>query len=176
MPTPLLKKTTHTHARKHIQHPPPPKKGFPVESREARASFYLYANWTYQCAVFLSRSAGGLLRISRRGLAAMPALQVLLLAFFAADAALRFWYDWGLLALCFAAGLLGGATYVCAFALIARSEASSAPRREFALAAACVADSLGIAAADVTGVLLQGCLLRANGLAAEAVFKCGAPA
>ena len=77
-----------------------------------------------------------------------------------------------MLALCFAAGLLGGATYVNAFTLLSREV--PAPQREFSLAAACVADSLGIAAADAGAVLLQGCLMRANGVAQAAVFKCGA--
>jgi battenin len=74
--------------------------------------------------------------------------------------------------LCFLAGLLGGATYVNAFTLISREVAPA--MREFSLAAACVADSLGIAAADALAVPLQGCLLRVNGLAHKAVFKCGA--
>jgi battenin len=82
------------------------------------------------------------------------------------------WYNWGLIALCFTAGLLGGATYVNAFVLLSKEVAP--PMREFSLAAACVADSLGIAAADAGAVVLQGCLLRANGLAGAAVFKCGA--
>lgn len=143
-----------------------------MQSREARHAFYLYSNWAYQAGVFISRTGGALLPLGRRGLWAMPAAQVCLLVFFAADAAAHWWYNWGLLSLCFAAGLLGGATYVCAFVLLAREVPP--PAREFSLAAACVADSLGIAAADVAGLLLQGCLLRANGLAAEAVFKCGA--
>lgn len=148
--------------------------GFPVESREARHAFYLYSNWTYQAGVFISRTLGALLPIGRAGLWAMPAAQACLLAFFAADAAARWWYNWGLLTLCFAAGLLGGTTYVAAFVLISREVPPAA--REFSLAAACVADSLGSAVADAAGLLLQGCLLRANGLAGEAVFKCGAGA
>jgi hypothetical protein len=43
--------------------------------------------------------------------------------------------------------------------------------REFSLAAASVADSAGIALADVAGVLIQGCLYKANGLTG-ADFKC----
>ncbi len=143
-----------------------------MESESARHSFYLYSNWTYQLAVFISRSSGTLLPVGRRGLWLMPALQCLLLAFFVADAAVHWWYDWGLLGLCFLAGLLGGATYVNAFTLLSKEVAPEL--REFSLAAACVADSLGIAVADAAAVPLQGCLLRANGLAAVAVFKCGA--
>lgn len=81
-------------------------------------------------------------------------------------------YGWGLLVLCFVAGLLGGATYVHAFTLLSR-EVSPASR-EFSLAAACLADSLGIAVADAVAVFLQGCLMRVNGIASQAVFKCGA--
>ena len=43
--------------------------------------------------------------------------------------------------------------------------------REFSLAAASVADSAGIAAADVAGILIQGCLFKANGLRG-AEFAC----
>jgi battenin len=152
-----------------------PAIGFPSPAtKDARARFYLAANTAYQCAVFASRTFGGLLPIKHRGLWAMPIAQTALLAFFAADAALRFaYYKPLLLALAFAAGLLGGATYVCAFSLLAAE--APPPLREFSLAAASVADSLGIAAADVASVLLQGCLMRANGLADEALWRCGAP-
>lgn len=146
--------------------------GFPVGSAPARRSFYLYANWSYQAAVFISRSTGTLLPVRRRGLWAMPALQCALLAFFVWDAARHWWYGWSLISLCFVAGLLGGSTYVNAFTLLSKEVPLA--QREFSLASACVADSLGIAAADAVGVLVQGCLLRANGLAGEAVFKCGA--
>jgi hypothetical protein len=36
--------------------------------------------------------------------------------------------------------------------------------REFSLAAASLADSLGVALADVCGILIQGCLFKANGI------------
>lgn len=45
--------------------------------------------------------------------------------------------------------------------------------REFSLGAASLADSLGVALADVAGILIQGCLFRANGLPG-ADFACGA--
>lgn len=51
------------------------------------------------------------------------------------------------------AGLLGGAVYVNAFTLLSREVE---PRlREFSLAAASLADSVGIALADICGVLIQ---------------------
>ena len=51
------------------------------------------------------------------------------------------------------AGLLGGAVYVNAFTLISRHV--DPLMREFSLAAASLGDSLGIAFADVAGVLIQ---------------------
>lgn len=50
-------------------------------------------------------------------------------------------------------GLLGGGVYVNAFTLISKS---IDPRyREFSLGAASLGDSLGIAFADVVGILIQ---------------------
>lgn len=43
--------------------------------------------------------------------------------------------------------------------------------REFSLGAASLADSLGVALADACGILIQGCLFKANGLAG-ADFAC----
>ena len=50
-------------------------------------------------------------------------------------------------------GLLGGAVYVNAFTLISRHV--DPLRREFSLAAASLGDSLGIAFADIAGILIQ---------------------
>ncbi|KAL4429218.1 hypothetical protein ABPG77_010197 [Micractinium sp. CCAP 211/92] len=145
--------------------------GFPVSSEQARKRFYVYSNWLYQAGVFLSRSSGMLWQASRRALWAMPLLQVGWLAFFLADAVAHFWYNWWLLLPCFATGLLGGAVYVNAFMLI--SKEAPPQYREFSLGAASLADSLGVALADVAGILIQGCLFRANGLSG-ADFACGA--
>ncbi|PSC75581.1 battenin [Micractinium conductrix] len=136
--------------------------GFPVASTPARHTFYVYANWMYQAGVFVSRSSGMLWQASRRALWLMPLAQCVWLAFFIANAVRKFWYNWGLLAPCFVTGLLGGAVYVNAFTLIS---AEVPPQyREFSLAAASLADSLGVALADVAGILIQGCLFKANGL------------
>ena len=54
---------------------------------------------------------------------------------------------------CNLAGLLGGAVYVNAFTLISRD--IDPKYREFSLSAASLGDSLGIAFADVTGILIQ---------------------
>ena len=51
------------------------------------------------------------------------------------------------------AGLLGGAVYVNAFTLLAKEVEPSL--REFSLAAASLADSVGIALADICGILVQ---------------------
>lgn len=102
---------------------------------------------------------------------AMPALQLLLLLFFLAVAALRPapLYNYGLLGPCLLTGLLGGAVYVNAFTLLSRRVEPGL--REFSLAAVSLADSVGVAVADVAGVLIQGCLFRVNGLPG-ADFKC----
>ena len=105
----------------------------------------------------------------RRARWAMPAAQVALLAGFLVIAATHVWYGWGLLGGAFAAGLLGGAVYVNAFTLIAREVEPQ--YREFSLGAASVADSAGIALADVAAIFVQGCLFKLNGLDG-ADFKC----
>ncbi len=70
---------------------------------------------------------------------------------------------------CFITGLLGGAVYVGAFNLIARE--IEPHYREFSMAAASLADSAGIAMADVAGIIIQGCLFKANGISG-ADFAC----
>lgn len=45
--------------------------------------------------------------------------------------------------------------------------------QEFALAATSVGESIGTLVADISGVLIQGCMFRMNGLPG-ADFKCGA--
>lgn len=143
--------------------------GFPVSDERARKKFYVYANWSYQAGVFVSRSSGTIWQAGYVALWVMPVVQCCMLAFFLADAVLHFWYNWSLMAPCFMTGLLGGAVYVNAFTLITKKVE---PRlREFSLGAASVADGLGVAMADAVGILIQGCLFRANGLEG-ADFKC----
>ncbi|GAB4818577.1 hypothetical protein N2152v2_005623 [Parachlorella kessleri] len=143
--------------------------GFPVHEAKARHTFYTYSNWMYQAGVFVSRSSGMIYQASRAQLWAMPALQVGWLAFFLVDAVHKFWYNYWLLVPCFATGLLGGACYVNAFNLI--SKEVEPQYREFSLGAASLGDSLGVALADITGILIQGCLFKANRLQGAA-FKC----
>ena len=140
------------------------------DDAKARDRFYKAANWAYQAGVFVSRSSGTLIHCSLRGLWAMPAAQALLLAFFAVIAATRLAIGWWLLAPAVLVGLMGGGTYVHAFTLLA---ASSPPTlRELNLGAASVADAVGIALADASAVLVQGCLFRVNHVPGAA-FKCG---
>jgi battenin len=141
--------------------------------KKARDRFYKFGNLLYQVGVFISRSSGAVYQASMVGLWVMPAAQAGLLAFFVSVAATRWWNNWALLVPCFICGLLGGGVYVNAFTLLARNEPPTT--RELSLGAASVADSIGIALADIFGVLLQGCLFRVNGVPGAA-FKCGAPA
>ena len=57
------------------------------------------------------------------------------------------------------------------FTLVAREVDASL--QEFALAATSVGESIGTLVADISGVLIQGCMFRVNGLAG-ADFACGA--
>lgn len=118
----------------------------------------------------MSRSSGMLYQANRMVLWLMPGLQCLLLAFFTIDAVTHTWYNWGLLSLCFLAGLLGGAVYVNSFTLLSKEVEPGL--REFSLSAACVADSLGIACADVAAIAIQGCLFRWQNLPGAA-YSCG---
>ena len=61
--------------------------------------------------------------------------------------------------------------YVAGFSLISRNTREE--YRELALVSASIADTLGIMASDVFGLIVQGCLYRANGIPG-ATFSCGA--
>lgn len=143
--------------------------GFPVEEESARRLFYTYANWCYQLGVFVSRSSGTLWQAGTPMLWLMPILQVFFLVFFTIVSMYHVWYNWVLLLPAFGTGLLGGFTYVNAFIRISQDIAPN--YREFSLAAASVADSIGVAVADIVGIMLQGCLYKWNGIAG-ADFSC----
>ena len=64
-----------------------------------------------------------------------------------------FWYDWSLIAPAFCVGLVGGAVYVGAFALIAEEVAPEL--KEFSMSVAIIADSIGILAANYCGVWIE---------------------
>lgn len=114
------------------------------------------SNWMYQAGVLVSRSSGLLYQASLPQLQVMPVLQLGLLIFFLLDAYYQFWYSYSLLPLCFCVGLLGGAVYVNGFALI--SEKVPPHLKEFSLSTASIADSVGIAFANVAGIFIQKAL------------------
>ena len=84
-----------------------------MEDKKSRAIFYEFANWTYQFGVLVSRSSGMWITwINLRELWIMPTLQFFILIFFIFDAIYKFWYDWGLLALCLLVGLFGMSSFI----------------------------------------------------------------
>jgi battenin len=132
--------------------------GFPVTSKSARDQFYEYSNFAYQGGVLLSRSSGLIFKANMAALWIMPALQVVLLLFFVLVAYTQFWYDYSLMIMCFAAGLLGGAVYVGGFALMRETVAPEL--KEFSLSAASLFDTLGIVVATFVGAAIQHALYR----------------
>jgi battenin len=127
--------------------------GFPVTSTTARAQFYHYSNWSYQLGVFVSRSSGNLFSVSLSVLWLMPMLQVANLVFFLLNSIHHYWYNYSLLLPCFFAGLLGGGVYVQGYSRLNLDFPISL--REFAIASAGVADSLGILVADIASLFIQ---------------------
>jgi len=99
----------------------------------------------------------------------MPFLQVVNLYFFWMNSIHHFWYNYSLLLPCFFAGLLGGGVYVQGFARINMD--MPVPLKEFAIASAGVADSLGIFFADVMSLFIQSCIYSWNGVTG-AVVEC----
>jgi len=136
--------------------------GFPVDDLAARNSFYIKSNWTYQIGVFISRSSGAFFTAPMWLLWVMPILQCINLVFFYFVATYHFWYDYSLLVPCFYVGLLGGGVYVHGYMRINKDLPMS--QREFALSTSSVADTLGIMLADISGLFIQSCLYRNNGL------------
>ena len=143
--------------------------GFPAESESARDEFYAYSNWIYQAGVFISRSSGTIYQASMAVFWLMPLLQCANLVLFSFIAATHFWYDYSLLVLCFYVGLLGGGVYVNGYLRI--NSDLPKPVREFALATVSVADTIGIVVADISGLFIQSCLYKKNGIEG-AVVQC----
>ena len=136
--------------------------GFPVDDEAKRDSFYLASNWMYQGGVFMSRSSGAFFTAPLWMLWLMPVLQTLNLVVFYFIATYHFWYNYSLLFACFYVGLLGGSVYVHAYTRICKDLPVAV--REFALATASVADGFGIVLADISGLFIQSCLYRSNGI------------
>ena len=143
--------------------------GFPVTSLKARDEFYEYSNWMYQAGVFLSRTSGTLFTAPLYILWLMPVLQCINVAFFWWVASAHVFYNYWLLIPCFYVGLLGGGVYVNGYLRICAD--LPIEHREFALSATSVAEAVGIMMADFTGLFLQACLYRRNGLQG-AVVSC----
>uniref|UniRef100_A0A7S2Q9G3 Protein BTN n=1 Tax=Zooxanthella nutricula TaxID=1333877 RepID=A0A7S2Q9G3_9DINO len=145
--------------------------GFPVTDKDARHSWYQWANFTYQVGVFISRSLGGLMIFSVPALWAGPIMQIVMLAFFGAAAAVPFG-GWWLIAPALLVGLLGGFVYVQAFVLI--SHRVDSKYVELALTSASVADTFGIILANVASIMVQGCLFGRLGIMdPKPDFTCG---
>jgi len=147
--------------------------GFPIHSAEARKSFYFASNFAYQIGVFLSRSSAIFFTINLTMIWLLPILQTLLLVFFVLDAMYKFvWNFYILLFISFIVGTFGGLIYVNAYIHIT---ANVSPKwREFSVAAASVADTVGIITANFMGLVIQGCLYRYNNIEEEHSFCCGA--
>ncbi len=143
--------------------------GFPVEKEDARNSFYVKSNWLYQVGVFISRSSGTLFTAPMWVLWLMPLLQCVNLVVFYLVASHHFWYNNILLIGCFYVGLLGGGVYVNGYMRVNRDLHVSI--REFALSTVSIADSLGIVFADFSGLFIQSCLYKSNGIDG-AVVQC----
>uniref|UniRef100_A0A0G4FI13 Protein BTN n=1 Tax=Chromera velia CCMP2878 TaxID=1169474 RepID=A0A0G4FI13_9ALVE len=150
--------------------------GFPsVNNKEARKKFYFISNWLYQVGVLVSRSSGAFLPMSawQQLKWPMPLAQCVLLVFFCWAA----WthppvvYDWWLLSLTFVAGLFGGGVYVGVYTLIS-SDFQEGEKREFALTAAGVGDSLGVTLADFTGLFVQACVYKKWNVDGNLEFGC----
>jgi battenin len=142
--------------------------GFPLQDPKQRNRFYLTSNWLYQAGVFLSRSSGTLITLSPRVLWSLPLLQVvnlLLFIYTATQSPETFWfYNMPLLYIASIwTGLLGGAVYVHGYKRIVVDFAGT-PHTELALATTSAAEGMGIVAADVLGLFLQGCLYQVHGL------------
>ena len=164
--------------------------GFPVTDVVARNRFYTTSNWLYQVGVFVSRSSGTLFTVSLPLLWALPLLQCANLVLFVVSAATLAstvfvthdiqgdelvaptnWLYSPMLfyGVCLYTGLLGGAVYVHGYKRIVLDKPPE--EAEFALAATSVAESIGVLVADITGLFMQSCLYKANGLSG-AVATC----
>lgn len=137
--------------------------GIPVTEKKARDEFYLYSNFMYQIGVLCSRSSAVFFHLSFKVNTLIPFLQILLFLAFYTNATIWFIEDQNvLLFFCFVAGCFGGLVYVNTFILIAKDERINPDLKEFSVAAANMADTLGIISGDVIGLLIQACLYGAN--------------
>ena len=93
---------------------------------------------------------------------AAPRLQVANLVFFVADGALQFWTGVSLTIPALLVGCCAGTLYVQTFTAIDRELEPC--KRELALSTASAGTPAGILLADLTGLVVQWCLFKANGI------------
>ena len=89
-------------------------------------------------------------------------LQVSNLAFFVADGALQFWTGASLAIPALLVGCCAGTLYVQTFTAIDRELEPC--KRELALSTASAGTPAGILLADITGLVVQWCIFKANGI------------
>ncbi|KAF6271344.1 CLN3 lysosomal/endosomal transmembrane protein, battenin [Rhinolophus ferrumequinum] len=123
----------------------------------SHAQQYRWYQMLYQAGVFVSRSSLRCFHI--RFIWALALLQCLNLAFLLADVVLSFLPSiYFVFLIILYEGLLGGAAYVNTFHNIALE--TSDRHREFAMAAACVSDTLGISLSGLVALPLHNFLCR----------------
>lgn len=140
--------------------------GFPVTDIDSRDHFYEFSNWMYQGGVFLSRSSGTLWTAPLWFVWMLPGLQsinVLVFYYIASHPTTSAMYSPRILyAGAFYAGLLGGSCYINTYKRICQD--LPLVHQEFALSSTSVGESFGIILADISGLFIQACLYKANGL------------
>jgi len=145
--------------------------GFPATDLISRHRWYMWANFTYQVGVFISRTLGGLVVLSVPTLWAGPTLQILMLGLFAAIAMAEVG-GWWLLVPALFVGFLGGFVYVQAFVLI--SHKVDGKYLELALSIASVGCTFGNILSDIVSILAQGCLFGHSHITdTKPAFTCG---
>eukprot|EP01084_Bolivina_argentea_P258221 435231_1 len=146
--------------------------GTHIHEESSRQEFYTYSNWCYQTGVWISRTWGILLPVTKPlHLWYMSFSQLFLLLFFLAVCYWRFWTGVSIYPLCIVAGLFGGATYVNAFALVSRMVPANIKER--IIGGISVSDTFGIVMADIAGLFIQGCMYRHHSIPGGE-FNCGA--
>ena len=125
--------------------------------------------------VVISRSSGLWLSLNVVQLWILPLIQITLLVFFVYEGLYQIVGSEALLMfLASVVGLIGGTVYVQAYLTISRNV--QADLREFSLAAVSVADTLGIFAANLAGLVIQGCIYGYNQIQDEGevpAYTCG---
>ena len=132
---------------------------FPADGKpfQALRDYYVFYQFLYQTGVFISRSSLSVFPVRRVWL--LGALQVVNLLVLISQAMFGYIDSvWWISVIILWEGLLGGSTYVNAFANIA---ADTDPQyREYSMGVAAVADTLGITMAGLSSVFLSPALCQ----------------